>query len=156
MSTGALPAGSARTSPTGTAREAWRALIGHYAVRRVSGVPQGSVLGLLLFTAYVSPVRAIIESFGVSYHQFVDDTQLLVAMNVNNATQALERLANCSAACCPVLVPAERSATQRGQVGGRLPWNSTSAQIGCHYPSGRGRWQQAAGCTQAEVARCNN
>ena len=58
--------------------------------------------------------------------------------------------------CCPVLVPAERSATQRGQVGGRHPRNSTSAPIGCHYPSGRGRRQQAAGCTQVEVARCNN
>ena len=33
--------------------------------------------------------------------------------------------------CCPVLVPVERSATQRGQVGGRHPRHSTSAQIGC-------------------------
>ena len=66
--------------------------------RSVSGVPHGSVLGPLLFTAYVSPVGDLIESFDVSYHQFVDDTQLLVAMNVNDATPALERLANCSAA----------------------------------------------------------
>jgi len=58
--------------------------------------------------------------------------------------------------CCPVLVPAERSATQRRQVGGGHPRHSTSALIGCHYTSGRGRWQQAAGCSQAEVARCNN
>jgi len=34
----------------------------------------------------------------VSYHQFADDTQLLVAMKVDDATPALERLANCSAA----------------------------------------------------------
>ena len=57
---------------------------------------------------------------------------------------------------CPVLVPVERSATQRGQVGGRRPWNSTSAQISCHYLSGRGHRQQDAGRTQAEVARCNH
>ena len=62
--------------------------------RCVSGVPQGSVLGPLLFTAYVSPVLDLIESFNVSYHQFADDTQLLVAMKVDDATPALERLAN--------------------------------------------------------------
>ena len=48
--------------------------------------------------AYVSPVRDLIESFDISYHQFADNTQLLVAMNVNDATPALERLANCLAA----------------------------------------------------------
>ena len=67
-------------------------------MQSASGVPQGSVLGPLLFTAYVSPVEELIESHGISYHQFADDTQLLVAMNVNNAGPALERLANCSTA----------------------------------------------------------
>ena len=57
-----------------------------------------SVLGPLLFTAYVSPVGELIESHGVSYHQFADDTQLLVAMNVNNVGPALERLAICTTA----------------------------------------------------------
>ena len=60
-----------------------------------SGDPQGSVLGPLHFTAYV---RELIESHGVSYHQFADDTQLLVAMNVTDTGPALERLANCSTA----------------------------------------------------------
>ena len=63
------------------------------------GLPQGSVLGPLLFTAYVSGVGEVIESCAyVSYHQFADDTQLLVSMHSNNATPAIDRLAHCSAA----------------------------------------------------------
>jgi len=44
-----------------------------------AGVPQGSVLGRLLFTAYVSPNGHVNESFSIGYHQFADDIQLFVA-----------------------------------------------------------------------------
>ena len=57
-----------------------------------------TVLGPLLFTAYVSPVGELIESHGVSYHQFADDTQLLVSMDSSDAAPAIDRLARCSAA----------------------------------------------------------
>ena len=43
------------------------------------GVPQGSVLGPLLFSSYVSPIAIIFDRFDISYHQYADDTQLYTA-----------------------------------------------------------------------------
>jgi len=57
-------------------------------------VPQGAVLGSLLFTAYVAPIVDAIESFGMSYRQFADDTQLYVEMDASNTTAAPSRQSN--------------------------------------------------------------
>ena len=69
-----------------------------HVMNSVPKMTMGSVLGPLLFTAYVSPVGELIQSHGTSYHQFADDTQPFITMNRSDATPALERLAVCSSA----------------------------------------------------------
>src|SRR6218665_1533776 len=56
------------------------------------GVPQGSVLGPLLFSSYVSPIARIFDRFDVIYHQYADDIQLYTAVR---SSEDISRLLMC-------------------------------------------------------------
>jgi len=59
-----------------------------------TGVPQGSALGPLLYTIYVSPIGRLIASHDVEYHQYVDDIQIFTRMTVPFAS-AFDSLQGC-------------------------------------------------------------
>jgi len=64
-------------------------------ITSICGVPQGFVLGPVLFSIYISPIAHIASLFNVCQQQYADDTQLLLSISASNIENGLFNLQQC-------------------------------------------------------------
>ena len=62
------------------------------------GVPQGSLLGPILFILYIKPLRDIALKYGLEIHLYADDAQLYISFSPTNASN-WESLQRCISEC---------------------------------------------------------
>ena len=69
------------------------------AVPLICGVPQGSLLGPVLFILYVADLAALVESHGLAPHQYADDTQIYGSCSPSHVDEIIDNIWMCQRRC---------------------------------------------------------
>ena len=59
------------------------------------GVPRGSVMGIIKYFIYTLPIGISIQSCGLHYSIYSDDTHLYLSFNINDSEAAFQKLNSC-------------------------------------------------------------
>ena len=64
------------------------------------GIPQGSVMGPVLYLLSTTPLADVIRSHGLDYHMYADDNQLYLSFVTQDVDQAKSKIEECMTSIC--------------------------------------------------------
>jgi hypothetical protein len=85
-----------RSYLTGRSQYVRRGSVKYSIIRLVCGVPQGSVLGPVLFVLYTADLIHLIERHSLHPHLFADDTQVYSSYSPIDVRQLQSRVSSCA------------------------------------------------------------
>ena len=66
-----------------------------YGILLLLGVPQGSILGPILFILYISEIEGIAKRYGFKIHLYADDSQLYISFQRCDLLSTVSNIEHC-------------------------------------------------------------